>query len=61
MDLQPATFLFEDSGAIPNKPTLPLLYYKGAFEDVTPELIEQTFAVNDWGDSWRASVFPFPH
>tara|TARA_Y100000588_G_scaffold68940_1_gene70413 strand:- start:826 stop:1221 length:396 start_codon:yes stop_codon:yes gene_type:complete len=61
MDLQPATFLFEDSGAIPNNPKLPLLYYKGAFEDVTPELIEQTFAANDWGDSWRASVFPFPH
>ena len=61
MDLQPATLLFEDSGAIPNNPKLPLLYYEGAFEDVTPELIEQTFAANDWGDSWRASVFPFPH
>ena len=59
--IEPATFHFEDDGSIPNNPVLPLLFYAGAFDDVTPELIEETFAANEWGNGWRASVFPFPH
>lgn len=61
MLIEPSTFLFANDGAIPNNPKLPLLFYAGAFAEVTPEFFEQTFAGNDWGDSWRASVFPFPH
>lgn len=53
----PQAIHFADDGAIPNNPKLPLLFYAGAFAEVTPKLIEQTFAGNDWGDSWRASVF----
>ena len=59
--IAPATFLFEDDGSIPNNPKLPLLFYAGAFEDVSPERIEETFHANEWGNGWRASVFPFPH
>ena len=59
--VEPATFLFEDDGSIPNNPKLPLLFYAGAFDDVTPELIEETFHANQWGNNWRASVFLFPH
>ncbi len=59
--IDPATNLFKDDGSIPNNPVLPLLFYAGAFDDVTPEFIEETFRANDWGNGWRASVFPFPH
>ncbi|MDP6796102.1 MAG: cupin domain-containing protein [Verrucomicrobiota bacterium] len=59
--LEPATYLFKDDGNIPNNPRLPLLFYPGAFCDVTPELIEETFHTNQWGYNWRASVFSFPH
>ena len=59
--VEPAAFLFEDDGTIPNSPRLPLLFYPGAFGDVTPELIEETFHANQWSNNWRASVFPFPH
>ena len=47
---------FADDDAIPNNPKLPLLFYAGAFAEVTPEMIVQTFAANDWGNGWRASV-----
>ena len=59
--VEPATFLFEDDDSIPNNPKLPLLFYAGVFDDVTPGLIEETFHANEWGNNWRASVFPFPH
>ena len=59
--VEPATFLFEDDDSIPNNPKLPLLFYAGVFDDVTPELIEETFHANQWGNNWRAAVFPFPH
>ena len=59
--IEPTTFLFGDDGSIPNNPKLPLLFYASAFDDVTPELIEDTFHANEWGNGWRASVFPFPH
>ena len=59
--IEPAVFFFEDDSFIPNNPKLPLLFYSGVFGDVTPELIEETFRANEWGDNWRASVFSFPH
>ena len=61
--LQPSTFLFEDDGKIPNNPQLPLLFYAGAFgrETVDADLIEDTFRQNQWGGSWRSSVFSYPH
>lgn len=60
---QPSTFLFEDDGHIPNNPDLPLLFYAGAFDssEVKADLIEETFRANQWGNSWRSTVFSYPH
>ena len=59
--IEPTTFLFGDDGSIPKNPKLPLMFYAGVFDDVTPGLIKDTFHANEWGKGWRASVFPFPH
>ena len=59
--VEPAAFLFEDDGSIPNNPKLPILFYTGVFGNVTPELIEETFHAHQWVNGWRASVYPFPH
>jgi uncharacterized protein YjlB len=57
--------MFPDDGAIPNNPSLPLLFYSRAFDfsnDSDPAAtIEQTLRANGWGRSWRNGVYPFPH
>lgn len=60
---QPATFFFKDDGKIPNNPNLPLLFYAGVFqkETVDADLIEDTFRRNQWGHTWRSTVFSYPH
>jgi uncharacterized protein YjlB len=61
--LKLATFVFEDDGLVPNNP-LPLLIYKGAVEldNVSPEkTIEDLFAANGWGDSWRNGIYDYLH
>jgi uncharacterized protein YjlB len=63
MKLNPATFVFEDDGLVPNNP-LPLLIYKGAVEldNVSPEkTIEDLFAANGWGDRWRNGIYDYLH
>lgn len=55
-------FIFEDDGKIPNN-KLPLLVHKNAFpvsEDLADE-IENTFAKNNWTNSWRNGIYPYHH
>jgi uncharacterized protein YjlB len=64
--IEPLAILFEDDGAIPNNPFLPLLVYRGAVDlrgRIDPaEAIEDVFRANGWGDNmWRNGVYPFPH
>ncbi len=62
-DVEVQTHLFEDDGAIPNNPTLPLLIYPGALSssgDLTSEM-KELFAQNGWGGSWVDGVFPYHH
>jgi uncharacterized protein YjlB len=55
---------FEDDGAIPNNPRLPLLVYPGAVavSGADPAAaFEEIFAANGWSGSWRNGIYPFPH
>jgi uncharacterized protein YjlB len=62
---EPQQFLFADDGSIPNNPTLPFLVYGGAVALNGPHdpaaVLEELFASNGWGDSWRNGVYPFVH
>ncbi|MDN7241549.1 cupin domain-containing protein [Planococcus sp. N028] len=51
---------FEDDGAIPNNPTLPVIIYPGAFKE-NPEDIESVFNQNKWTNSWTNGVFDYHH
>jgi len=64
--IEPLVFMFEDDGAIPNNPHLPLLVYPKAMDlrgRIDPaEVVEQMFEANGWGDNlWRNGVYPFAH
>jgi uncharacterized protein YjlB len=61
---EPITHLIAERGVFPNNKRLPLLVYKGAFsfeDKLEPDLIEQTFAGNQWNGSWRNGLYPFHH
>ena len=54
----------EDDDTYPNNRTLPLLVYQGALKlpDQHPAVvIEELFAANKWGGSWRDGVYSFHH
>ena len=53
---------FQDDGRIPNSP-LPLLVYKNTFKanDALADAMEETFAANNWKNSWRNGVYPYHH
>ena len=56
--------LFEDDGAIPNNPRLPLLVYAGAVDASGADpaaRFEQVFAANGWSGAWRDGIYPFRH
>ena len=59
------TFAFADAGAIPNNPSLPLVVYKRALRFARKfdpaAVIEELFASNGWGDSWRNGIYDFDH
>jgi uncharacterized protein YjlB len=61
--VEPEQFKFKDDGVFPNS-DLPLLLYRQAFsreaEDAA-SVIEQSFAENNWTNSWRNGVYPFTH
>lgn len=62
-DIQPAVYYFADDGTIPNS-KYPLLVYHKAFSatgNEGAEWLEQTFAANNWSNSWRNGIYPFHH
>ena len=55
-------FQFEDDGKIPNS-VFPLVVYKNAFDPVEnlDNVMERTFAKNNWTNAWRNGVYPYHH
>lgn len=54
------TLHFDESGAIPNNPDLPVLFYRGALKD-NPAKAESIFNANNWKNSWEGGVFDYHH
>lgn len=55
---------FEDGGAVPNNPALPLLVYRqpgGLGLGDVATAIEVRFGQNGWGRGWRNGIYPFHH
>jgi uncharacterized protein YjlB len=58
-------FRFKDDGIVPNHPRWPLVVYRGAV--VLPDtfdpaaVLEELFAANGWGDSWRNGIYDYVH
>ena len=55
---------FEDDGATPNNPRLPLLLMRGtpAMKAVDPAAwLERKFISNGWTATWRWTVYPYHH
>jgi uncharacterized protein YjlB len=59
MSARPEPHQLADGGPIPNS-HLPLLLWRAALP-ADPRVIEQRFAVNNWGNSWRDGIYPFHH
>jgi uncharacterized protein YjlB len=61
---QPQTWRFKDDGAIPNN-ALPAVLYRSPVSlagSVDPAaVLEQLFAANGWGDSWRNGIYDYVH
>jgi hypothetical protein len=59
------TIMFTDDGIVPNHPRWPLIVYRGAVLThgiKQPEvLIDALFAANEWGRSWRDTIYDFVH
>ena len=56
-------FHFKDDGKIPNS-KYPLLVYKNAFSErnsAGAKWLEDTFASNNWTNSWRNGIYDFHH
>ena len=60
MSLTYKLYRFEDDGTIPNNPSLPVIFYPGAFK-THPQEIESTFNLNNWRNSWVNGVFDYHH
>lgn len=63
---KPLAVRFSDDGIVPNNPRFPLLVYRGvvslntsAFDAAT--IIDTLFESNNWGRSWRDTVYDFVH
>lgn len=55
---------FDDDGAVPNNPKLPLLVYRRALDLAVEEPedgIEKLFNANGWGGTWVDGIFPYHH
>lgn len=54
---------FEDDGAIPNNPSLPLLLYPRALgeDGLSASRCKELLAANGWGGAWVDGVFPYHH
>jgi uncharacterized protein YjlB len=56
--------LLKDDGTYPNNERLPLLVYQGVLnlsEDNPAGSIEDLFAANGWGSSWRNGIYGYHH
>lgn len=51
---------FEDDGQFPNS-RLPLLIYRQALAEPSPEAVEEMFRRNGWPPGWRSTVFTYHH
>jgi uncharacterized protein YjlB len=64
-DRKPNAVRFADDGFTPNHPRWPLILYRGAVnltDDYDPAAImEDVFARNGWGDSWRDGIYDYLH
>ena len=58
--MAPATWRFEDDGAIPNS-RLPALLYRGVEAAGDASSCERAFAANTWAPDWRDGIFSFHH
>ncbi len=59
----PDSVVFKDDGLVPNN-VLPFVIYKGAVDPGPADAetsIEQLFAANGWGDTWRNGIYDFLH
>jgi uncharacterized protein YjlB len=64
MSLEYNTFVFFDDGVFPNNDGLELIVYNQPFRTssaVDPLTIEETFAMNGWGRSWRNGLYDVHH
>jgi uncharacterized protein YjlB len=61
----PVTHKFADDGRIPNNAALPMVLYRGGIDlagSPDPEkVIEDTFAANGWGGTWRNGIYHYAH
>jgi uncharacterized protein YjlB len=61
-DVVPEEYWFSDDGRFPNSPKYPLLVYrKIGLTAGDPEAVDETFAKNNWTNSWVNGVYPFHH
>ena len=62
---KPNEFRFDDDGLVPNHPSWPLVFYRGAVklpERLDPAAVmEVIFKRNGWGDSWRNGIYDYVH
>jgi uncharacterized protein YjlB len=61
--IQPKLLYFTDDGSIPNS-RYPLIVYRNAFNErdkTGARWLEDTFAANNWANSWRNGVFSYHH
>jgi uncharacterized protein YjlB len=55
---------FDERGAIPNNPRLPVLVYQAAFPAEAADLatlMEQRFDENGWPPQWRNGIYDYHH
>ncbi|MBX5014186.1 cupin [Rhizobium lentis] len=55
------TIIFEGSGWVPNNPRLPVLLYRGLFDNCETADFESCFATNGWTGIWTNGVFDYQH
>jgi uncharacterized protein YjlB len=64
MKPQVETHFFEDDGRTPNNSRLPALVVRAAGDPEMEDLaswFESRFESNDWGATWRWTVYPYHH
>jgi uncharacterized protein YjlB len=61
-DRAPEEYWFPDDGRFPNNAKYPLLVYrKTGLTAGDPDGVNETFAKNNWTNSWVDGVYPFHH